>query len=82
MKKKDVIAQILAYTFATMFFVILYYAARKNLWLWGWYGWIFGSVGAANLVYLIVRLFACPVIPARKEVKGRGRFWESSREFD
>ena len=74
MNKKDIIAQILAYTFATMFFVILYYAARKNLWLWGWYGWIFGSVGAANLVYLIVRLFAYLVIPERKEGKSRGHF--------
>ena len=74
MKKKDIIAQILAYTFATMFFVILYYAAQKNLWLWGWYGWIFGSVGAANLVYLIVRMFAYLVIPDRREEKSRGHF--------
>lgn len=74
MKKKDIIAQILAYTFATMFFVILYYAARNNLWLWGWYGWIFGTIGAANLVYIIVRLFAYLVIPDRKEAKGRGHF--------
>lgn len=63
MKKKDVIAQILAYTFAVMFFMILYHAAQANPWLWDWYGWIFGAIGAANLVYLIVKVFAYLVVP-------------------
>ena len=63
MKKKNIVAQILAYTFAVMFFVILYHAAQANPLLWNWYGWIFGAIGAANFVYLIVRVFAYLVVP-------------------
>ncbi len=63
MRRREATAKILAYTFALMFFALLWVAAAENKWLWAWYGWGFGLIGAANIGYLIIRVFVYVATP-------------------